>query len=135
MEREAASGGDVTPTAIYQDALENPIPSTMDISHALNSILQNRESLAIEKINPPSQSPNKIDLGEKNDFNETTIMIPRTEVDRRCREMKNIGPFNRPGLSELAPLKPQRSRSPSYQKAKLLYDEALDSIHEELDAF
>ena len=49
--------------------------------------------------------------------------------------MKNLGPVNRPGLSELAPLKPTRSRSPSYQKAKLLYDEALDSIHEELDAF
>ena len=49
--------------------------------------------------------------------------------------MKNLGPVNCPGLSELAPLKPTRSRSPSYQKAKTMYDEAMNSIREELEAF
>ena len=58
--KEAASGGDVIPTAIYQDSLENLIPLSMDIYQALNSYIQNRESLAIEKRNPPSQSPNKL---------------------------------------------------------------------------
>ena len=84
ISKEAASGGNVTP--IYQDALENPIPSTMDISHALNSYLQNRESLAIEKRNPPFQSPNNIDHGDKNDFNETTLIIPNPEVGCQSRE-------------------------------------------------
>ena len=55
--KEAASGGDVTPTATYQDALEDQIPSSMDISHALNSYLQNRESLAIEKKKPTLLKP------------------------------------------------------------------------------
>ena len=49
--------------------------------------------------------------------------------------MKNLGPVNCPGRSELAPLKPTRSRSPSYQKAKTMYDNAVNSIREELDVF
>ena len=49
--------------------------------------------------------------------------------------MKNLGPVNCPGLSELAPLKPTRSRDPSYQKAKTIYEDALRSIREELEAF
>ena len=107
----------------------------MDISNALNLYLQSRAQQTTENIYPPSQYPNEIDLGEKNEFDETTIIVPRTEVDRRCREMKNIGPFNRPGLSELAPLKPTRSRSPSYQKARTIYEEALNAVQKELDAF
>ena len=126
---EAASGGDVTPTATYQDALEDQIPSSMDISNALNSYLQSRDQQATGNINPPAQNPNE------NNFNDTTLIIPRTEVDRRGREVKNLGPVNRPGLSELAPLKPTRSRSPSYQKAKTIYEEALNTIRKELDAF
>ena len=49
--------------------------------------------------------------------------------------MRNLGPVNCPGLSELAPLKPTRSRSPSYQKAKTMYDNAVISIREELEEF
>ena len=66
ISKEAASGGNVTP--IYQDALENPIPSTMDISNALNSYLQSRDLQATENIYPPSKYPNEIDLGDKNEF-------------------------------------------------------------------
>ena len=125
--KEAASGGDVTPT--YQDALEDQIPSSMDISNALNSYLQSRAQQATGNINPPAQTPNE------NDFNELTLILPRTEVDRQSREIKNLGPVNCPGISELAPLKPTRSRSPSYQKAKTIYEEALYTIRKELDAF
>ena len=35
----------------------------------------------------------------------------------------------------MAPLKPTRSRSPSYQKARTIYEEALNAIQKELDAF
>ena len=127
--RLAASEGEATPTATYHDAMEDPMPSTMDISNALNSYLQSRDQQATRNINPPAQTPSE------NDFDETTIIVPRTEVDRRSREIKNLGPVNIPGLSELAPLKPTRSRSPSYQKAKTIYEEALRSIREELEAF
>ena len=127
--KEAVSEGDVTPTVTFYDAVQNQIPSSKDISYALDSYLQSRDLQATGNINPPAQNPNE------NNFNETTLIIPRTEVDRRGREVKNLGPVNRPGLSELAPLKPTRSRSPSYQKAKTIYDEALISIKEELDAF
>ena len=56
-------------------------------------------------------------------------------MDRQSREMKNLGPVNRPGLSELAPLKPTKRRSPIYQKARTIYEEALNAIQKELDAF
>ena len=134
VSKEAVSEGDATPSAIFQDAVEHQVSSS-ELSYAMDSYLQNREILAIEKRNPPSQSPNKVDIGDKNEFDETTIIVPRTEVDRRGREMKYLEPVNRPGLSELAPLKPTRSRSPSYQKARTMYDEAMNSIREELEAF
>ena len=54
--KEATSGGDVTPTAIYQDALEDQIPSSMDISNALNSYLQSRAQQATGNINPPPKT-------------------------------------------------------------------------------
>ena len=95
----------------------------------MNSYLQTRDIEVKENISPPAQNPNE------NDFNDTTLIIQTTEVDRRSREMKNLGPVNRPGLSELAPLKPTRSRSPSYQKARAIYEEALNAIQKELDAF
>ena len=112
--KEAASDGDATPTGGFHDALEKQVPLSMDISNALNSYLQSRAQQVTGKINPPAQNP------KENDLNETTLIIPTTEVDRRSREIKNLGPVNIPGLSELAPLKPTRSRSPSYQKAKTI---------------
>ena len=121
VSKGAVSEGDATPSAIFQDAVEHQVSSS-ELSYAMDSYLQTRNIEVNENRNPPSQSPNTIDLGDKNDFNETTIIIPRTEVDRRGREVKNLGPVNRPGLSELAPLKPITSRSPSYQKAKTIYD-------------
>ena len=127
--KEAESDGNTTPTVTYHDALENQIPSSMDIFNALNSYLQSRDLQATGNIVPPAQNPNE------NDFNETTLIMPRTELGRRSREMKNLRPANCPGLFELAPLKPTRSRSPSYQKAKTMYDEAMTSIREELEAF
>ena len=95
----------------------------------MDSYLQTRDIEVKENISPPAQNPNG------NDLNETTLIIPTTEVDRRSREIRNLGPVNYPGLSELAPLKQTRSRSPSYQKAKTMYDNAVNSIREELDAF
>ena len=126
--REAASGGTATPSLIFHDAVENPV-SANELSYAMDSYLQTRDIEVKENISPPAQNPNG------NDLNETTLIIPTTEVDRRSREIRNLGPVNYPGLSELAPLKPTRSRSPSYQKAKTIYDEALISIKEELDEF
>ena len=131
ISKEAAAGGSATPSAIFHDAVENQVSSS-ELSYAMDSYLQKRDMEVKENTkfgDPPALNPNK------NDFNETTLIIPRTEVDRRGREVKNLRPVNRPGLSELAPLKPTRSRSPSYQKAKTIYDEALISIKEELDEF
>ena len=110
--KEAVSEGDVTPTVTFYDAVQNQIPSSKDISYALDSYLQSRDLQATGNINPPAQTPNE------NVFKETTLIIPTTEVDRRSQEIKNLGPVNCPGLSELDPLKPKRSRSPCYQKAK-----------------
>ena len=62
-------------------------------------------------------------------------MLPNAKRTHQSREMKNLQPTNCPGLSELASFKPSRSRSPSYQKAKTIYDEALVSIKEELEEF
>ena len=131
--KEAVSEGDATPSAIFQDAVEHQVSSS-ELSYAMDSYLQTRNIEVNENRNPPSQSPNKVDLGNENDFNDTTLIIQTTEVDRRSREIKNLGPVNRPGLSELAPLKPTRSRSPSYQKARTIYEEALNAIQKELDA-
>ena len=118
MDRKAASkeaaSGDATPSA-FHDAVENQVSSS-ELSYAMDSYLQTRDIEVKENISPPAQNPNE------NDFNDTTLIIQTTEVDRRSREMKNLGPVNRPGLSELAPLKPTRSRSPSYQKAKTIYE-------------
>ena len=72
---EATSEGEATPTVTFYDAVEGQVTSSSDLSNALNSYLQSRDLQATGNINPPSQSPNKIDLGEKNDFNETTIII------------------------------------------------------------
>ena len=79
--KEAASGGTATPSAFY-DAVENQVSSS-ELSYAMDSYLQNREILAKENISPPAQNPNG------NDLNETTLIIPTTEVDRRTREIRN----------------------------------------------
>lgn len=126
--QDAASDGCTTPSLMIHDAREHQILSSKDLFNALDSYLQTRDKVARqEKSDPPSQNPN--------DLNDTTLIIPRTEVDRRDRETQNLRPVNCSGLSELAPLKPTRSRRPSYQKAKTIYEEALRSIREELDEF
>ena len=51
------------------------------------------------------------------------------------RELNNLRSANPPGLSELAPLKMSRSRSPSYQKAKGIFEEALKATQRELREF
>ena len=83
--KDAVSEGDATPTVNYRDAFEDQIPSSMEISNALNSYLQSRDQQARGKIDPPKLNPNE------NDFNETTLIIPRSQVDRWSREMKNLG--------------------------------------------
>ena len=108
--KEAVSEGDVTPTVTFYDAVQNQIPSSKDISYALDSYLQSRDLQATRNINPPAQNPNE------NDFNELTLILPRTEVDRQSREMRNLGPVNCPGLTELAPLKPT-----TYMQMKIFF--------------
>ena len=54
----------------------------MDISNALSSYLQSRDQQARGKIDPPTLNLNK------NDFNETTLIIPSSQVDRWSRDMK-----------------------------------------------
>ena len=106
--QEAVAEGEATPTVTFFDALEKQVTSSSDLSNALNSYLQSRDLQATGNISPPAQTPNK------NEFNETTIIVPRSEASHRSREVKNLKPVNCPGLLELAPLKPTRSRSPSY---------------------
>ena len=135
LKKNPVSDGYATPNSMFQDALENQVPSSNVISNALGTYLQTRHIEVTEKINPPAQTPIQLNLGYEDEFNDTTLMLPNTKRTHQSREMKNLQPANRPGLSELAPLKPTRSRSPSYQKAKTIYDEALVSIKEELEEF
>ena len=69
--KEAVSEGDVTPTVTFYDAVQNQIPSSKDISYALDSYLQSRDLQARgghEGEPGGAMAPPMSDLGEPNGF-------------------------------------------------------------------
>ena len=57
LKKNPVSDGYTTPNSIFQDALENQVPSSNVISNALGTYLQTRHIEVTEKINPPAQTP------------------------------------------------------------------------------
>ena len=51
----------------------------------------------------------------------------------RSRELDNLKPTNRPGLAEASPTGPRRRRKPSFQKAKIVFEESLRAAEQELE--
>ena len=52
----------------------------------------------------------------------------------RSRELENLKPTNKPGLEEVTPTGPRR-RKPSFQKAKIVFEESLRAAEQELEEF
>ena len=86
--------------------------------------------------NPPAQTHNQNDdLILQKDNESSTPPVSRGRQSISNRELNNLRPSNLPGRNELAPLQLSRSRSPSYQKAKTIFEEALKATHRELADF
>ena len=93
LKKNPVSDGYTTPNSIFQDALENQVPSSNVISNALGTYLQARDIEVTEKIYPPTQTPIKLNLGYEDDFNDTTLMLPNAKITHQSREIKNLQPL------------------------------------------
>ena len=125
---EASNADEAANCVTFQDTLEN---QDMSGGSPQGEMVSNTEIR-----NPPTQTQSQDDdLHHQNNgkANMPTTSRSRQSVSRR--ELDNLRSVNQPGRSELAPLRSSRSRSPSFQKAKTIYEEAVKATQRESAEF
>ena len=133
------TGSDKTPTAM-DNIEEMPTSDTEEIVNhvTFQDALENQDMPEenTEFNNPPAQTHIQIDdVSVQNNNEENTPLVSRSRQSISKRELNNLRSSNLPGRNDLAPLQLSRSRSPSYQKAKTIFEEALKATHRELSEF